>query len=66
MGLIEEGPSQMGMGRRMRAGIDRSTHWNRGRPASSAVYVPWPWPSTSRGKAKVNLINIQLKPEAKS
>lgn len=68
VGLIEEGPSQMGMGRRMRApGSTAPRTGIEAGPASSAVYVPLALAQHfTRGKAKVNLINIQLKPEAKS
>lgn len=68
VGLVEEGPSQMGMGRRMRppnataprTGIEAG-------PASSAVYLPMALAERfARGKGKVNLIRIQLKPEAKA
>lgn len=67
-GLIEEGPSQMGMGRRMRPpGSTAPRTGIEAGPASSAVYVPLALAKHfTRGKGKVNLINIQLKPEAKS
>lgn len=67
VGLIEEGPSQMGMGSKMR--VPGSTAPRTGieaGPASSALYVPMALAKHfSRGKAKINLINVQLKPEAK-
>ncbi len=67
-GLIEEGPSQMGMSRAMRPpGSTKPRTGIEAGPASSAVYVPMALAvHFSRGKAKINLINIQLKPEAKS
>ena len=68
VGLIEEGPSQMGMGRRMRPPSSATPRTGiEAGPASSAVYVPMALAKHfTRGKAKVNLINIQLKPEAQS
>jgi len=68
VGLIEEGPSQMRIGRRMRPpGSEAPRTGIEAGPASSAVYVPLALAELfSRGKAKVNLINIRLKPEAKS
>ncbi|HLA85857.1 MAG TPA: ABC transporter permease, partial [Thermoguttaceae bacterium] len=67
-GLIEEGPSQMGMGRGMRPPSSTAPRTGiEAGPASSAIYVPMALADHfSRGKAKVNLVNIQLKPEAKS
>ena len=67
-GLIEEDPSQMGMSRTMRPpGSTKPRTGVEAGPASSAVYVPMALAvHFSRGKAKINLINIQLKPEAKS
>ena len=68
VGLIEEGPSQMGMGRRMRApGSTAPRTGIEAGPASSAVYVPLALAQHfTRGKAKVNLIHTPLKPDAKS
>ncbi|MBN2578608.1 MAG: ABC transporter permease [Pirellulales bacterium] len=67
-GLIEEGPSQMGMGRRMRPpGSDASRTGIEAGPASSAIYVPLALAKHfTRDQAKINLINVQLKPEAKA
>lgn len=67
VGLIEEGPSQMGMTRKMRPpGSTAPRTGIEAGPASSVVYVPLALAKHfSRGKAKINLINIQLKPEAK-
>ncbi len=68
VGVIEEGSSQTGMGRRMRPpGADRPRTGIEAGPVSSAVYVPLVLARYfTRGKAKVNLVNIRLKPEAKS
>jgi putative ABC transport system permease protein len=67
VGVIEEGPSQMGMVRRMRSpGSDAPRTGIEAGPAASAVYVPMALAEHfTRNKAKINLINIQLKPEAK-
>lgn len=67
VGLIEEGPSQMGMGGRTRPpGSDKPRTGIEAGPVSSAVYVPMALAKHfTRGAAKPNLINIQLKPEAK-
>jgi len=67
-GLIEEGPSSMGMGRRMRPPSSTAPRTGiEAGPASSAIYVPMALAEHfTRGEAKVNLINVQLKPEAKS
>ena len=67
VGLIEEGPSQAGMSRKMRSPTSTAprTGMEAG-PASSAMYVPMALAKHfSRNRAKVNLINVQLKPEAK-
>jgi putative ABC transport system permease protein len=68
IGLIEEGPSQMGMGRTMRPpGSTKPRTGIEAGPASSALYVPMSLATHfTRGKAKLNLLNVQLKPEAKS
>lgn len=68
VGLVEEGPSQMGMGRRMRPpGSTAPRTGIEAGPASSAIYVPTALANHfTRGKAKSNLINVQLKPEARS
>ncbi len=67
-GVIEDGPSQMGLGRRMRppnataprTGIEAG-------PASAAVYVPMSLAQHfTRGRVKVNLIEVELKAEARS
>ncbi|MBN2292667.1 MAG: ABC transporter permease [Pirellulales bacterium] len=67
-GIIEEGPSRMSMDRGMRPpSVDKSPTGIAAGPASSAVYVPMALAKYfSRGKAKINLINIRLKPEGKS
>ncbi len=67
-GLIEEGTPQMGMGRGMRPpGSPKPRTGIEAGPAASAIYVPTSLAlHFTRGKAKVNLINIRLKPEAKS
>ncbi|MBN1589928.1 MAG: ABC transporter permease, partial [Pirellulales bacterium] len=61
-------PSTMAMGGRTRPPSSETPRTGiEAGPASSAVYVPMALAEHfSRGKAKVNLINIQLKPEAKS
>ena len=58
----------MGMGRGMRPpGSTAPRTGIEAGPASSAIYVPLALAKHfTRGKAKINLINIQLKPEAKS
>ena len=68
VGIVADGPAQMGMGRRMRPpGSQIPLTGIEAGPASSAVYVPSLLAEyISGGKAKVNLINIQLTPEAKS
>lgn len=68
VGLIQEGPSQLGMGRTMRPpGSDKPRTGIEAGPASSALYVPLSLADHfTRGHAKVNLLNIQLKPEAKA
>ncbi|MBN2021833.1 MAG: ABC transporter permease [Pirellulales bacterium] len=66
-GLIDEGPSHMGMGRSMRppAAETPRTGIEAG-PASSAIYVPMSLAlHFTRGQAKINLVNIRLTPEAK-
>lgn len=67
VGLTAEGTPQMGVGGRMRPpGADAPRTGIEAGPASAAVYVPMALADLfSRGKAKVNLINIRLKPEAK-
>lgn len=67
-GLIEEGPPQAGMGRTMRPpGSDKPRTGIAAGPAASAIYVPMSLAlHFTRGNAKVNLINIRLKPEAKA
>ncbi len=67
VGLIQEGPSQMGMGRTMRPpGSTRPRTGIEAAPASSALYVPTSLATHfTRGEAKANLINIQLKPDAR-
>ncbi len=67
-GLIEEGSSQSSMSRKMRPpGSTAPRTGVEAGPAQSALYVPTTLARQfSRGKAKLNLINIQLKPEAKS
>jgi hypothetical protein len=67
-GLVEEGTPQMGMGRGMRPpGSPKPRTGAEAGPAASAIYVPTGLAMHfTRGKAKVNLINIRLKPEAKS
>lgn len=63
-GVIEEGASKMAMGR-MRSPSATRTGIEAG-PASQAVYLPLALADHfSRGKAKINLINVRLKPEAK-
>jgi len=67
-GLIDEGPSQTSMSRTMRApGSTKPRTGIEAGPTSAPVYVPLALAKHfSRGKAKINLINIELKPEAKS
>jgi putative ABC transport system permease protein len=68
VGIVEEGPSQMGMGGKMRApGSTKPRTGIEAGPASSVLYVPMALAKHfAKDAAKVNLINIQLKPEAKS
>lgn len=67
-GLIEQGAPQLGMGRGMRPpGSPKPRTGIEAGPAAAAIYVPMSLAMHfTRGKAKVNLINIRLKPEAKS
>lgn len=67
-GLIEEGTPPVGMGRGMRPpGSQKPRTGLEAGPAPSAIYVPMSLARHfGRGQAKVNLINIRLKPEAKS
>lgn len=68
-GLIEDGPTQQaGMGGRMRPpGSNAPRTGIEAGPASSAVYVPFSLAEHfTRGKARVNLICVELKPEAKN
>jgi putative ABC transport system permease protein len=67
-GLIEEGPSTTGMGRKMRSPTSTAPRTGiEAGPAASAIYVPMALAKHfTRDKAKINLIAIQLKPEAKS
>jgi putative ABC transport system permease protein len=60
-GLIEEGPSQMGMMRRSPSANAAAPTGIEAGPARSAVYVPLELARHfSRGKAKVNIINVRL------
>jgi putative ABC transport system permease protein len=67
VGLIQEGPSQMGMGQTMHpSGSNKPRTGIEAGPVSSALYVPLSLAEHfTRGQAKVNLVNIQVKPEAK-
>lgn len=68
-GILHEGPSGMSMGRRMRppSAAEKPQIGIAAGPASPAVYVPIALAEHfSRGKAEINLINIRLKPKAKS
>lgn len=66
-GIIAEGLPQMTMSRKMRPpGLDKPRTGIEAGPASSAIYVPMTLAKHfTRDKAKINLINVQLKPEAK-
>jgi putative ABC transport system permease protein len=67
VGIIQTGPSQMAMSRTMRApGSTAPRTGIEAGPASSAVYVPLALAKHfTRGSAKINLINVQLKKDAK-
>jgi len=65
VGTLESGPGAMVLGRRMRPPSEARTGVEAG-PASAAVYVPMKLAERfSRGQAKINLVNIQLKPDWK-
>jgi putative ABC transport system permease protein len=68
VGLIGEGPSQMAMARGTRPpGSTKPRTGVEAGPASSAVYVPMALAKYfTRGKATINLVNVQLKPDAKA
>jgi putative ABC transport system permease protein len=67
VGIVKTGLPQMTMTRTMRApGSTTPRTGVEAGPASSAIYVPLALAKHfSRGKAKINLINVQLKPETK-
>ncbi len=68
VGIIAEGPPQMMMGRTMRPpGSSAPRTGVEAGPASAAIYVPLALAQHfSRDKARINLIDVRLKPEAKS